>query len=56
MKKTWGSCFDAGSLIMRLIVLATHLPGSAATAKPAIKIAWRDWGKQVRVLPQPNLF
>jgi hypothetical protein len=21
----------------------------------AIKIAWRDWGKQVRVLPQPNL-
>jgi hypothetical protein len=21
----------------------------------AIRIAWRDWGKQVRVLPQPNL-
>jgi hypothetical protein len=25
------------------------------TSEQAIKIAWRDWGKQVRVLPQPNL-
>jgi hypothetical protein len=25
------------------------------SSENAIKIAWRDWGKQVRVLPQPNL-
>ena len=25
------------------------------SADQAIKIAWRNWGKQVRVLPQPNL-
>lgn len=25
------------------------------SSEQAIKIAWRDWGKQVRVLPQPNL-